>query len=374
MKIAWLEEAIAKTEKKIRKTALRVGDKLIYTTADDGKYVEYEKDDVEWWTNGFWPGILWLLYRDSKDENVRAIAESAGRKMDEVLYGDYARSDHDGGFRWKLSAVAEYSITGNDESRKRGLHAAALLASRFCGNGEYIRAWSSVNKLGDAIVDTMMNLPLLYWASEVLKDPRFTWFANKHADTVINNFMHPDGSVRHVVKFSAETGAVIDYPANHGGYSTESAWSRGTAWAVYGFALSYKFTGDRKYYDVAKRVANFFIAALPDDYVPFADFKAPAEENIHKDASAAACGASGLLLLAELADEYEKDIYRRAGEKIVHSLYMNYTDWTGENEALILHTYYGYYATPDKPQTFIYADYFFYEALKRLDGKAGLFE
>lgn len=374
MKPQWIDEAIKKTEDKIRKTASRAGDALIYYTTSEGKYVPHDSGNASWWTNGFWPGILWLLYRDSKDESIRAIAESAGKKLDEVLYG-YDQVDHDAGFMWKLSAVTEYQLTGNETARKKGLLAAALLASRYTGNGEYIRAWNHEGREGIAIIDCMMNLPILYWASEEIKDNRYTWFAKKHADTVIDKFMHPDGSVRHQVRFSSETGEVIEYPLGQG-YSPDSAWSRGNAWALYGFALSYKLTGERRYYDAAKRVANFFIAALPEDYVPFADFKAPAEENINKDSSAASCAASGLLLLASCADEFEKDIYQTAGEKIVYSLYTNYTDWSGEQEALLLKANVSYHYKPISGdyKTLIYADYFFYEALKRLEGKEGLFE
>lgn len=366
MKTTWIEEAIAKCENKIRKTAQRVGDELIFYAPDNGAYVKHESNDLGWWTNGFWPGILWLLYRDSKDEVIRAIAESADNRLDEVLYG-YDRVDHDTGFMWKISAVAEYELTGNDDARKKGMLAASLLASRYCGYGEYIRSWNSDERANIAIVDCMMNLPILYWASEQIKDSRFAWIANKFADTVIDKFIRPDGSVINAIKFKEGTGEVQEYISG-AIFAPNSSWSRGVAWALYGFALSYKFTGERKYYDAAKQVANFYIAASPEDYVPYKYFKDPVDENSVKDTSAAACAASGLLLLAELADEFDKNTYQKAGEKIVFSLYSNYTE--PEEYEPILHSV----CIAGGHRNVIYADYFYYEALKRLQGKTGLFE
>lgn len=364
MNNSWINEAIEKTENKIKCTAARVGDELIFSTYDNGKYTEHESKDPGWWTNGVWPGLLWLLYRETGDESLRSIASSAGKKLDSVLYG-YDRVDHDTGFIWHLSAIAEYNLTGNDECRRKGLLAAALLASRYVGIGEYIRAWNEEDRAGIAIIDCLMNLPNLYWASQQVKDNRFTWIAQKHADTVIDKFLRPDGSLMNALDFNTETGEVI----GHHVAKEEllgTTWARGAAWAIYGFALSYKYTGERRYYDAAKKVANYFIASLPEDYVPYFYFDYPACEENPKDASAAAITASGLLLLSSLADEYQKDTYRRAAERILHSLYENYTDWSGKEEAVITHTW--------KPATLIYADYFFYEALLRLEGKSGLFE
>jgi len=366
MKTTWIEEAIEKCENKIRKTAQRVGDELIYYAPRDGKYIELEPYDLGFWTNGFWPGILWLLYRDSKDEMIREIAESAGNRLDEVLYG-YDRVDHDTGFMWKISAVAEYELTGNDKARKKGMLAASLLASRYCGYGEYIRAWNSDKRANIAIIDCLMNLPILYWASEQSKDSRFAWIAKKFADTAIEKFIRPDGSVINAIRFKEGTGEVQDIISD-AVFAPNSAWSRGQAWAVYGFALSYKFTGERRYYEAAKKVANFYIAASPEDYVPYTFFKDPVDESSIRDASAAACTASGLLLLAEIADEYDKDIYQKAGEKIVFSLYNNYTE--PEDCEPIIHSV----SIKGGYRNVIYADYFYYEALKRLEGKKGLFE
>jgi len=361
---SWINEVIKKTEEKIISTACRVGDELIFSTYDDGKYVEHNSKDLGWWTNGFWPGLLWLIYRETKDENIRAIAQSAGKKLDSVLYG-YDRVDHDAGFMWQLSAVTEYNLTGNDEGRRKGLVAAALLASRYVGIGEYIRAWNEEERAGIAIVDCMMNLPLLYWASQQVKDSRFTWIAQKHADTVINKFIRPDGSLMNAVVFDTETGEAIGHRVSDEEF-LGTTWARGAAWAIYGFALSYKYTGERRYYDTAKRLANYFIASLPEDFVPYFYFDFPINDKNPRDASAGAIAASGLLLLSALADEYEKNTYQRAGERILNSLYENYTDWSGKEEAVITHTW--------KPATLIYADYFFYEALLRTEGKSGLFE
>lgn len=147
---------------------------------------------------------------------------------------------------------------------------------------------------GVAIIDSMMNLPLLYWASEQSGDPRFRWLAEAHADTVAREFIRADGSICHVVEFDPHTGQKL---REHGGqgHAPGSAWARGTAWALHGFALSFRYTGEARYLETAERAADFFLAMLGEEIVPVWDFRAPAEHQVAWDSSAAAIAASGLL-------------------------------------------------------------------------------
>ena len=157
----------------------------------------------------------------------------------------------------------------------------------------------------------MMNLPLLYWASEYTGDPRFSHMAVRHTETVLQNFIREDGSSKHICVFDAYTGKYVKNLGGQG-YDENSAWTRGNAWALYGFALAYHYTKQEKYLETACRVADFYEAHLPQDYVPFADFLAPEELNVHKDTSAASAAASGLVLLAKLSG---KQKYRDLADK-----------------------------------------------------------
>jgi len=368
----WVQEAWNRVIEKITNTSARIGSEFPHASVN-GKYVP---EPAHWWTAGFWPGLLWLIYRDTKDDALRNIAEACEEKLDRVI-ADYYRLDHDIGFMWTLTSVARYKLLGNEESKRRALLAANLLAARFNIQGKYIRAWNpwkpGEDNAGWAIIDCMMNLPLLHWASEITGDPRFKHVAVAHADTVLAHFIRPDGSVRHIVIFDALTGEMIGVNGGQG-YSAESAWSRGAAWALYGMALSYKNTGEERYLEASKRAAHFFIANLPEDHVPHWDFRLPADVPKYRDSSAGACAACGLLLLSRLVRAKESDLYRRAGERILFSLYQNYGAFDREDEeGLILHgtSHYPEHKNIDVP--LIYGDYFFAEGLSQLMGQDELF-
>ncbi|MEH7480923.1 glycoside hydrolase family 88 protein [Neobacillus drentensis] len=367
----WVNEAWQQIVQKIDRTSKRIGANFPHAS-ENGEYVLAEP---HWWTAAFWPGLLWLLYRDTQDDGLKQLAEKCEEKLDAVQ-NDYYRLDHDMGFMWILTSVAQYNLLGSEDSKRRALIAANLLMGRFNVNGNFIRAWNPWNEgednSGIAIIDCLLNLPLLYWASEETGDPRFKGVSKKHADTVLEHFIRSDGSVHHIVRFNPESGEMLEAMGGQG-YGPDSAWSRGTAWAIYGLTLSYHYTGDTNYLETAKRVAHFFVSHLPEDFVPDWDFRLPANVDTPKDSSAGAIAACGLLLLAEKVTAAESPIYQRAGEKILESLYRNYGDWEGSEEGLILH------GTSHFPQgkytnnPLIYGDYYFVEGLARLKGYKELF-
>jgi unsaturated chondroitin disaccharide hydrolase len=307
---------------------------------------------------------------------LKELAAACEEKLDTVQ-NEYYRLDHDMGFMWTLTSVARYKLLGEGNSKRRALLAANLLMGRFNVNGNFIRAWNpwteGEDNRGVAIIDCLMNLPLLFWATEETGDPRFRGVAEKHAGTVLQHFIRNDGAVHHIIRFNPETGDFLEAVGGQG-YAPESAWSRGAAWAIYGLALCYHYTGDIKYKETAKRVAHFFISHLPEDYVPHWDFRLPAGVDAPRDSSAGAIAACGLLLLAEQSAAEEAPVYRKAGEKILHSLFENYGDWDNqEEEGLILH---GTSHFPEGKYTdnpLIYGDYFFVEGLARLKGYTQLF-
>lgn len=371
----WAEEAWKQSLAKIQRTSARIGDRFPHASVNG----EYKLEPASWWTAGFWPGLLWLLYRDARDESLRTLAESCERQLDQVVL-DYDRLDHDIGFMWTLTSVARYKVLGAEravDSRRRALLAANLLAARFNVQGGYIRAWNpwreGEQNAGWAIIDCMMNLPLLHWASAVTGDPRYRHVAVRHADTALAHFIRPDGSVNHIVIFDPESGAMLETNGGQG-VAPDSAWSRGTAWAIYGMALSYAHTGETRYLHGAQRAANFFLASVPDDLVPPWDFRLPDDVPPYRDSSAAACAACGLLLLGEQLGERQGGLYAQAGAAMLESLYRNYGAFDSETEeGLILHGTSHYPEGKNIDVPLIYGDYYFVEGLSRLLGHGALF-
>ena len=248
------------------------------------------------------------------------------------------------------------------------MEAASFLAGRFNPSGEFIRAWNGPEALGWAIVNCMMNIPLLFWASRTTGDPRYKHIAIRHADTFLRHAIREDGSVCHILSFDPESGAFIETLGGQG-LSGSSAWSRGNAWAIYGLAIAYRCTGLERYLHASKRVAHYFIAALPEDHVPYWDFRVETLDNEPRDSSAAAIAASGLLELAELVPPSEQRVYIAAANNMLFSLSENYAAWSSpEHEAILVQ------GTGHKPAnaninvSLIYGDYYFAEAFAKLNG------
>ena len=230
-------------------------------------------------------------------------------------------------------------------------------------------SWGQI--IGRTIGDCMMNLPVLYWASRQSDDPRFRLIAMKHADTAMRAFIREDGSSNHIVAFNPETGEVESTPGGQG-CESGSSWSRGQAWALYGFALSFLHTGKQDYLDTAKRVANYFISQITDDYIPRCDFRQPAEPVI-KDNAAGAIAASGLLLLSKLVKENEAEPYFQTAMKLLRAMEAECINWNHDDPALLTKCTSAYHDVNGRHITMDYADYFFIEAINMLHGQELLF-
>ncbi len=370
----WLDATIQKIKEKMEWVSEKSKDKIPYTTADgthddrSSRELQFSSDDgINWWTNGFWGGMMWLMYQETGEERYADIARISETKLDRCFH-DYLGLHHDVGFMWLPTAVADYRITGNPESRKRGLHAANLLAGRFNPAGRFIRAWndSPVNDTrGWAIIDCMMNIPLLYWASEETKDPRFRQIAILHADTALEAFIRPDGSSNHIVEFDPYEGGVVKTYGGQG-YEDGSSWTRGQSWAIYGFILSYIHTKKTEYLDAAKRVAHYFIANIPDSGIIPVDFRQP-EEPAWEDSTAAAIASCGFIEIAKHAGEHEKGLYIKAALKLLKALEEKRSNWTREKDC-ILEGCTAAYHSREHHFNIIYGDYFFMEAIFKLKG------
>ena len=368
----WTDEAWNRAVQKVRQNSVRIRDGFPHVA----KCGRYDDAAIHWWTNGFWAGMLWLVYREEREDTLREFAESCERKLDAAIW-EYDNLHHDVGFMWCLTSVARYKLLQAEDSRRRALIAASLLASRFNLRGGYIRAWNNDvtwngDKTGWAIVDCLMNLPLLFWATECTGDPRFQYIAMAHADTAIEHFVRPDGSCRHIVSFNPLTGTFREAVAGQG-YSPDSAWARGMSWAIYGFTLSYKYTGVARYLETAERVAQFFIENLPSEMIPPWDFRAPDTMDGPRDSSAGACAASGMLELATLVAPTRSAYYRDAAIKLIRALDQKCGTWARNEEGLLG------FATGDRPRSLnvhvsmIYGDYFFLEGIAKLRGQHDLF-
>ena len=369
----WLDETYEKLLKKLKVECARVGTTIPFAPRN-GRYFDVEKTPfgIDFWTNGFWPGMLWQMYHATKEEEYRAVAEGVEKRLDAVLTSLHG-VNHDAGFLFLLSAVADYRMTGNPDSRHRGIHAANMLAGRYNPAGRFIRAWMKAGGgvSGWMIVDCMMNIPLLYWAAEETKDPRYRHIAINHAKTAQKYIVRSDGSCNHVVSIDPNTGEFVDNPGGQG-YEKGSSWSRGQSWAVYGFALSYHHTGDSTFLDTAKQCAHYCIANLAvNDWLPLVDYRAPAEP-VKYDSDAAIITACGLLEIADHVGEYEKTLYTKAAYRILRACDERFCNWDPDVDGIVgggttmYHDPTG--RTSDMP--IIYGDYYFIEAILKLKGKA----
>ncbi|MFB9278212.1 glycosyl hydrolase [Cohnella cellulosilytica] len=361
----WVEEAWAEGIAKVRSASRRIGARFPHGSHDG----RYQLMPPAYWTAGFWTGLLWLADRERPDAELRVIAEQCEARLDELLL-DYDSLSHDVGFMWTLSAVAQWRLGGGAVSRRRGLLAASHLAGRFNLQGRFIRAWNLPERTGWAIIDCLMNMPLLYWATEQTGDPRFRMIAEAHTRTAAGHFLREDGSVRHVVCFNPETGEREGVLGGQG-YAENSAWARGTAWGLYGWTLGFRHTGREEFATAARRAADFFLENLPEDRVPYWDFRLPSFAGAPRDSSAAAIAASGLLDLADTVGGEKGGDYREQALAILRSLTENYRGDDTE-EAILLHGTGNLPMNQNVDRPLIYGDYYYMEALSKLKGHPGL--
>ena len=373
MKESEINRIYENLEKKIETECMRMENKIPYLTEDGVYQQDYAEKDIYWWTNGFWSGILWQLYHTTKKELYLNTARKNEELLDKALHG-FTGLHHDTGFMWLHSAVADYRLTGSQEALVRGLTAASILAGRYNPVGKFIRAWNpdcveeGEDCTGWIIVDSMMNIPLLYWASQITGDPRFSQIAVNHADTVASCLVRDDGSCGHIACINPETGELEKILAGQG-YSETSSWSRGQSWILYGFALSYRYTKNKAYLDIAKKTAHYFIANIGlTGYIPLCDFRQPASAS-YLDASAGLCAACGLLEIAEHVDEPDKNLYRSYAELIIQNTANTCCSWDLETDSIVQNCKVAFHNDRREQTDLIYADYFLTEAILRLRGK-----
>lgn len=330
-----------------------------------------ENGEVRWasardWTSGFYPGILWILYEISSDEQWKDQAIKYTELLENEQYND---SNHDIGFKMMSSYGNGYRLTKNEAYREILIQSARTLITRFNEKVGCIRSWDHHKDKWDypVIIDNMINLELLFWASRETGDPVFTNIAIKHAETTLLNHFRNDFSTYHVVSYDTLTGEVAKKQTRQG-YSHESSWARGQAWALYGYTMTYRETQDPQFLAQAEKVANYIfnIAVLPEDNIPFWDFNAPEIPKEPRDVSAAAVIASALYELSTFSSKHQR-LYVGYADKIIQALSSEeYFNQQGTKSGFLLR-----HSTGSKPMgseidvPLIYADYYFLEALLR---------
>ncbi len=370
----WIDETFLKVDKKLSKVAVRSRDKLVDGVDENGVHKSVSPSA---WTSGFFGGMNVLMYEHTKNEEYLKTAKRSEELLDAAL-ADFESLYHDVGFMWHILSGALYKLNGDENSKRRNLFAAASLFSRFVLSGNFIRAWNNRGFpdspiVNWSIIDCMMNLPILYFASDVIGDDRFKQIAIAHANMTLEQHLRPDGSVNHIVEHNRETGEVAKI---HGGQglAPDSSWSRGHAWAIYGFVISYIHTGDVRYLDASKKVANYFIANVCDDWIPRIDFRSP-EEPVYYDTPAATCAACGMLELARILPEYEGGMYANAAINMLKAVAERFGDFDPDTDAMITHgsVRYPVPGVLDEKKAgvhipIIYTEYYFVEALLKLRG------
>lgn len=340
--------------------------KTYYETTDT-----YETSNSDWWCSGFYPGTLLYLYEAIQ---APALKEKAIATFDDLQKEQFNTTTHDLGFMMYCSFGNAERLEKKESYEAVLMNSAKSLAARYNDKAKAIKSWDSApwNKAGEGemavIIDNMMNLELLFWATEFSKDSTYYNIAVNHANTTIKNHFRPDFSSYHQVTYDETTGAVKAQITNQG-YADSSSWARGQAWALYGYTVMYRFTKEEQYLQQAQGIADYVLAHpnLPADKIPYWDFDAPDIPNALRDSSAAAVMASALLELGTFANGKTATTYTTAATTMLQTLLTpTYLATAGTNGGFILKHGVGNMPNNteiDTPLT--YGDYYFIEALVR---------
>ena len=352
-------------------TVRSLGDSVRYPKAT-GKDGTWQCTGPSEWTSGFYPGCLWLMFETTKESTFRVAAERWTAVLEDQKFNG---GTHDLGFMLYSSFGNAYRLTGSAHDRDVLLQAARTLAGRFNPKVGCIKSWDWGGERWQfpVIIDNMMNLELLFWASKNGGGDSLREIAISHALTTRRNHFREDGSTYHVVDFDTATGAVVR-KQTHQGYADESVWARGQAWGLYGFTMAYREVGDLRFLEAAERAALYFIENLPADGVPYWDFRAPGIPDEERDVSSAAIAASALVELSALAKEQgTRRLFLAIARRILTSLSARpYLARGTRSEAILNHAVGNKPGNSEVDVSLIYADYYFLEALNRYRRATGL--
>ena len=321
-----------------------------------------------WWCSGFYPGTLLYLYEQTKDAALKAEADRILKVLEKEQFN---KSTHDLGFMMFCSFGNANRLQPSESYKQILINSAKSLSTRFDPKLGVIKSWDS-RKSSDylVIIDNMMNLELLFWATQVTGDSSYYKIAVTHADNTIKHHFRSDYSSFHVVNYDRNNPGNVQEKKTAQGYSDASAWARGQAWGLYGYTVMYRATKDKKYLDQANHISNFILTHpnLPKDKIAYWDFNAPNIPDAPRDVSAAAIMAAAWLELAQYSHRDEAEKYRSAAKDILVNLSgEEYKAKPGTNGGFILKHSVGHLPANSEVDVAIsYADYYYIEALKRL--------
>lgn len=366
-----LNEALETAVRQTEFACSRFGDKFKHIFSTGNFYNEAPNDQ---WTNGFWTGELWLAYECTGKKELAEAAlkqtESFRFRMEHQIETD----THDLGFLYSPSCVAAYKLMKEERAKETAMMAADKLLERFHEKGQFIQAWGKLDEPENyrLIIDCLLNLPLLYWASEVTGNLVYAERAKAHIHTALKVLIRPDDSTYHTFYFDPETGEPLR-GVTHQGYSADSAWSRGQAWGIYGIALSYRYTKDQSYVKLFERVADYFISHLPENLIPYWDFVFTDGSGEPRDSSAGAIAACGMLEMAKYLPKEQAEYYTGIAGRLMKALYDTCAVKSPEeSDGQLLHGVYGR-KTPYNDcidhgidECNLWGDYYYLEGLVRL--------
>lgn len=366
-----LEGALSDALDKVQYMIVNLDGKFPNECSKNNVYAAVDNNDGRnTWTTGFWTGILWHAYELTGDDTYKTVASDHIPSFYTRIENKNGVNHHDMGFLYTPSCVAAYKLDGNVLGKEAALMAAEHLISRYHDSAKFIQAWGNVgaNDNYRLIVDCLLNIPLLYWATEVTGDQKYKDIAYNHFLTTLSVAYREDGSTYHTYYFDQATGKPL-YGATAQGASDESTWARGQAWGMYGPMLTYIYVKDDKALDAFTKAANYYLAYLPADYVAYWDLSFTDGAYEPKDSSSAAIAVCAMLEAIKHMDENDpqRRLYVNACNRIMNSLIDNYTT---KNDAkangLLLH---GTYSKPGNngiDEMTTWGDYFYMEALHRM--------
>ena len=363
-----LEAALADAVAKIDQMLPTFTDKFPSHNSKDNVYAA--EGNTGGWNTGFWTGILWHAYELTGNERYKEVALSQVETFHDRIERKVNVDHHDMGFLYTPSCVAAYRLTGNETAKEAAILAADQLVSRYHEKGEFIQAWGKMGAKDNyrLIVDCLMNIPLLYWATEVTGDPHYKEIAFKHYQTTAKVAYRQDGSTFHTYFFDMNTGEPTK-GATAQGVSNDSAWARGQAWGAYGPILTYKYTQSESALSLFKSTSSYFLNHLPSDYVAFWDLAFTDGSSEPRDSSSAAIALCAMLEGIKYMDKDDplRAVFVNACNRIMNSLIDSYTTKNvPEANGLLLH---GTYSKPGGngiDEMLIWGDYFYMEALHRM--------
>lgn len=358
--------AIEEVIKQIDKNIQYFGEKFPYSATKNNIYPIIE--NIEW-TDGFWTGLLWLAYEYTGENKYRELAEKNVLSFKNRIDKNIELDHHDLGFLYSLSCVSGYKLTGSEISKEASIKAANKLIGRYQEKGGFIQAWGELGNKDHYrfIIDCLLNIPLLYWATDVTDDFKYRKIAEKHFETSCNYVIRDDASAFHTFYMNPEDGTPLKGVTRQG-YDDDSSWARGQAWGIYGIPLNYRSTKNKRAFNLYKGMTNYFLNRLPEDNICYWDLIFSDGDDQSRDSSAAAIAVCGMHEMNKYLPEVDEDkeVYKYAMHNILKTLIENYTNKDIEaGKPVLLHGVYSWHSGKGVDEGNIWGDYYYLEALMR---------